>query len=163
MIPVHRLIWSPEIVTSPVLNTITILLSHLLQNLSSDFFFKTWLGFSQSGLAAPARIGFRSVYKYGRHRPFWFLSRYRISSEPSGRTLSKLCTWIFLNPLMGLPETIPVCQLIWPPDSHLRNHDFPFLNTINIAPYPYQSLPYPYSYSYPSSYHTLLFWPILAW
>ena len=50
---------------------------------------------------------------------------------------------------------IPVCQLIWLPDGHLKNHDFPFTKRcISVAPYPNPPHPAasaptpPYSYPY---------------
>ena len=68
----HGLAWPREILeitTSPLLNTVTILLCHLLQDNSSDFF-KTCLGCSPSNLIVPANIffWFRSFDKYGRRQ-----------------------------------------------------------------------------------------------
>ena len=59
--------------------------------------FKICLGYFPKGLVVHVLIQFRSVDKYGRHRPP------RTSSESSGGILSKLCISIPLSPLMRLP------------------------------------------------------------
>ena len=150
-------------VTSSLLHIVTII-SHLLQ----DQIVSKPLGFS--GCARPNSVQVcRQIWPLSATLDF---SRYRISSITSGRILSKLRIWIFLNLLCIFLKMIPVCQLIWPPHGHFRNCNFPFTShCINTPPHPYPDSPLPLiTPTLPLSlllslflpYPTLLCWPILA-
>ena len=96
---VHWLIWPPDghLKNHDFFFTVTILLSHLLQDHSWDFF-ETCLKCASSCLVVPVWINCRSVSKYGR----CWLSLSHL--ETRRRILWKLCIWILLNPLMRLPK-----------------------------------------------------------
>ena len=66
--PLTNVAIHPEVGISPLLNTVTILLSHLLLDHWSDFF-KIFLGCFPGCLVMYAQIWYWSIYKYGCHWP----------------------------------------------------------------------------------------------
>ena len=122
----------------------------LLQNMSAMFLHGVYLCLPQfgSGLSTNmAAVG---------HLAF-FLSSYLLRIQSKNFVETSLMD--SSHPFDGFQEMIPVCTLIWPPNSHLRNCDFPFtLHCINIIHYHYQTLPLQLSQFLP--YPSLLSLPI---
>ena len=106
-----------KIAICPLLNTLTISLSHLLRDHWSDFF-ETCLRWSPSGLVVYARKWFRSVDKCGRRQPSVIFT---VIASP--KSLEEFCRNLaneYLSMLRYVrSKTILVCQQIWPNGSHL--------------------------------------------
>ena len=134
----------PEIATFPLLDTVTISLSHLLWDHWSNIF-ATCLGCSPGGLVMHAQF-FPIRQQIWPPSAILDFSRYRISSITSegswGRVVTNVVRTCDPTPLhtcikilhndFSQPQdviatkVIPVGRLIWPPDGNLRNRDFPF-------------------------------------
>ena len=108
-----------KIAICPLLNTITVPLSHLLRDHWSDFF-KTCPRCSPNGLVMHAHKWFRSVNKYGRLQPSLFFT---VMASPPSKIPGGICqklAYEFLSKTGCVrPKTILVRQQLWPNSSSL--------------------------------------------
>ena len=80
-----------------------------------------------------AQIWFRSVNKYGRRRPSWIFLVIASTPQPDEEFHQSFALGFLSTPRHVSAKMIPVYRLIWQPDGHHSNSDFPLLNIVTIS------------------------------